>query len=296
MELNLKNVGLMGRLDDISILSTVQQIAIFLSSKGLNVILESSLAEKFEPQYQAQWQVSRLKMMGEVCDLVIIIGGDGCFLGAARALSQHKTPVIGVNRGKLGFLTDILPQQVESQLTAILAGDYTIESRFLLECQVKRAGSPVGNGSALNDVVLHPARVVQMIEFELYIEGKFVYTQRSDGLIITTPTGSTAYALSGGGPIMHPSLDAIALVPMFPHTLSSRPLVVPANSEIKLIIGASKLTAPQISCDGQRGIQLEVGDVVYVNKKSHKLNVLHPLQHNFYAVCRSKLGWSSRLT
>lgn len=296
MELNLKNVGLMGRLDDISILSTVQQIALFLSSKGLNVILESSLAEKFEVDQQAQWQISRLKMMGEICDLVIVIGGDGCFLGVARALTQHQTPVIGVNRGKLGFLTDILPQQVEAQLTAILAGEYTIESRFLLECQVKRAGSPVGSGSALNDVVLHPARVVQMIEFELYIEGKFVYTQRSDGLIITTPTGSTAYALSGGGPIMHPSLDAIALVPMFPHTLSSRPLVVPANSEIKLIIGASKLTAPQISCDGQPGIQLEVGDVVYVNKKSHKLNVLHPMQYNFYEVCRSKLGWSSRLT
>ena len=161
---------------------------------------------------------------------------------------------------------------------------------------MKSKGRIIGQGDALNDVVIHPGKAVQMIEFELYIEGEFVYSQRSDGLIICTPTGSTAYSLSAGGSIMHPSLDAISITPMCPHTLSSRPILVNGNSEIKIVMGAYKGEFSQISCDGQEGIPVENNDVIYIRKKPQKLQLVHPLQHNFYEVCRSKLGWGSKLS
>jgi len=164
----------------------------------------------------------------------------------------------------------------------------------MLNMEVKAAGTALGEGIALNDVVLHAGKSVHMIEFELYIEGQFVYRQRSDGLIIATPTGSTAYALSGGGPIMHPRLDAMVLVPMHPHTLSSRPIVVDGNSEVKLLMCAEDIS-PMVSCDGQSGLSLRAGDWVYVNKHPFKLRLLHPPGHDFYEACRTKLGWSSHL-
>lgn len=289
MDVHFRNIGLVGRTDLEEVLENILQIAEYLTQKGCHVIFESSLAGALNV---SRWQVSSLKAMGEVSDLVIVVGGDGTLLGASRALSYAKTPVVGVNRGQLGFLTDILPGQMEQQLDQILSGQFQIEKRFLLNCMIKRGGKPYANELAFNDVVLHSSEAVQMIEFELFIEGDFVYQQRSDGLIICSPTGSTAYALSAGGPIMHPSLDAITLVPMFPHTLSSRPIVVNANSEIKIVVGTCKNTPPQISCDGQVGIQLAVGDVIYVAKRSHQLTLLHPLSHNFYEACRSKLGWA----
>ncbi len=292
MELSFRNIGLMGRTDLPEVLDNLRQIAEFLSRAGCHVILESSLAEALSA---TQWQVSSVKLLGEASDLIIVVGGDGTLLGASRLLTLGDTPVVGVNRGQLGFLTDILPDQMEAQLKQILAGQYQIERRFLLGCRIKRDRTPVASELALNDVVLHSSAAVQMIEFDLYIDGEYVYTQRSDGVIVSSPTGSTAYALSAGGSIMHPSLDAIAIVPMFPHTLSSRPIVVNANSEIKMIIGPCKDTPPQISCDGQAGIQLEVGDVVYVSKHTRWLHLLHPTSHNFYEACRSKLGWSSSL-
>ena len=174
--------------------------------------------------------------IGRDSDLVIVVGGDGSLLGAARSLAAQEVPVLGVNRGRLGFLTDISPQQLESQLEGVLAGRYVLESRFLLDVLVMRGEEVLARGDALNDVVLNSGVSARMIEFDLYIEEQFVYTQRSDGLIISTPTGSTAYSLSGGGPIMHPGLDALVLVPMFPHTLGSRPLVIHGNSSVRICL------------------------------------------------------------
>lgn len=293
MEAAFRNIGLIGRSEDDRVLVVVASLVQFLCEKGVNIILEPLLAEKLNV---TEHQEARIQTMGEICDLVIVVGGDGSLLGAGRVLAKYGTPVVGINRGQLGFLTDILPQQMALQLNQILAGFFRIESRFLLNCWVNRDDQPIARGVALNDVVLHPSEAVRMIEFELYIEGQFVYALRSDGLIIATPTGSTAYALSGGGPIMHPSLEAICLVPMFPHTLSSRPIVVSANSEIKIVVGTSRGLAPKVSYDGQPGVQLAEGDSIYIVKKSHKLKLLHPLDHDFYEACRSKLGWSSKLT
>ena len=288
-----RNIGVVGRHGNAAILTTIQQVISHLGEKGYHLIVEHSIADDLPP---IGVQTAELRKLGQMCDLIIVVGGDGCLLGAARAVAKSGVPLVGVNRGRLGFLTDIKPSQLTAKLDDILSGSYIIEPHFLLDCQVKRAGKVVAEADALNDVVVHPGKAVQMIEFELYIEGQFVYSQRSDGLIVSTPTGSTAYSLSAGGAIMHPSLDAIAVVPMYPHTLSSRPIVVSGTSEIKIIMGQFRAAEPQVSCDGQSGVSLETNDVIYVRQKPHKLQLIHPVEHDFYESCRSKLGWGKKLT
>lgn len=290
---HFRNIGLIGRLGSGRVVDTLRRLKRFLLNSGYTVILEDSVAELLPGHQQ---QVSTRKMMGEICDLVIVVGGDGSLLGAARALCRYNVPVLGVNRGGLGFLTDISPDELEQRVGEVLAGQYMVEQRFLLDAFVRRDNEQLGSGEALNEVVLHPGKSARMIEFELHVDGQFVYSQKSDGLIVATPTGSTAYALSAGGPIMHPKLDAVVLVPMFPHTLSSRPIVVDGNSELKVHISKQNGIYPQVSCDGQVHIACAPGDTLIIRKKPQKLRLIHPLDHNFYAICRSKLGWSSRLT
>ena len=286
-----RSVGLIGRLGSKSVIDTLKQMIRFLESRNLNIVIDSKVADLIPGHGQ---QVSSQKMMGEIVDLVIVVGGDGSLLGAARSLATSNVPVLGVNRGNLGFLTDISPDDFEKQVADVLEGRYVVDKRFLLDVIVKRSGSPIAEATALNDTVLHPGKATRMIEFELWIEGQYVYTQRSDGLIVSTPTGSTAYALSAGGPLMHPKLDALVLVPMFPHTLSSRPIVVEGNSELKLVISENNETYPSISCDGQTSITLAPGDTITIHKKPQKLRLLHPLDYDFYSTCRTKLGWSSK--
>lgn len=285
-----RNIGIIGR-DSSGVTETLQRLITFLRSRGLNIIIGDHIQHLLDPQYLQDARISSRKMIGEVSDLIIVVGGDGSLLAAARTLARYDVPVLGVNRGRLGFLTDVSPDEIEQLVGEVLDGKYHIEKRFLLDVTVKRNGEPIGTADALNDVVLNSGTSAKMIEFELYIEGEFVYRQRSDGLIISTPTGSTAYSLSGGGPIMHPRLDAIVLVPMFPHTLTSRPIVVDGNSEIKIVICENDVAQLPITCDGQVPLTALQGDVVYVTKKPHKLKMIHPLTHSFYASCRDKLGW-----
>lgn len=284
-----RNIGIIGRLGSKKVIETVRRLKRYLVEEGYHVILQDRIAEVMPGHGM---QISTQKLLGEICDLVIVVGGDGSLLGAARALAKHNTPVLGINRGRLGFLTDISPDEgMEEAIQAVLDGEYVEEQRFLLDAEIKRNGVALAGSEALNDVVLHPGKSARMIAFDLYVEGQFVHHQRADGMIVSSPTGSTAYALSGGGPIMHPKLDAIVLVPMFPHTLSSRPIVVDGNSEIKLVIGESNETYPTVSCDGQKHIPCAPGDAVTIRKKPHKLKLIHPKDHNFYEICRSKLGW-----
>ena len=286
---SFRNIGLIGRPDRASVVDTLNLLEQYLLQEGLTVIYDEGTATLMQRE---SLQVCSRALLGEVCDLVIVVGGDGSLLHAARALARYKTPVLGVNRGRLGFLTDISPDEVITKVASVLHGDYSIDYRFLLSLEVRSNGNPVGEALALNDVVLHAGKSVHMLEFELYIEGQFVYRQRSDGLIVATPTGSTAYALSGGGPIMHPKLDAIVLVPMHPHTLSSRPIVVDGDSEIKIRITETTLR-PLVSPDGHSGISLNAGDWVYIKKHPFKLKLIHPPGYDFYAACRTKLGWGS---
>ena len=290
---HFRSIGLIGRVGSGQVVDTLRRLKRFLLERGHSVILEDAVADML-PGHQLQ-VCSRL-MLGELCDLVIVVGGDGSLLGAARALCQSKVPVLGVNRGGLGFLTDISPEELEERVGDVLEGKYMAESRFLLDTLVYRGEEKLGSISALNEVVLHPGKSARMIEFEMFIDGQFVYSLKSDGMIVATPTGSTAYSLSAGGPIMHPKLDAMVLVPMYPHTLSSRPIVVEGNSEIRIIISRNNEIYPQVSCDGQEHIACAPGDALIIRKKPQSLRLIHPLDHNFYAICRSKLGWSSRLT
>lgn len=286
-----RNIGVIGR-EDSGVAETLHRLLDFLAGRTVNVVLDEQVAPLIPGD---GYRVSSRKMIGEVCDLIIVVGGDGSLLGAARTLARYNAPVLGINRGRLGFLTDVLPDDIEAQVGAVLNGEYRLEKRFLLDVEVLRNGDPVGRGDALNDVVLNSGTSGHMMEFELFVDGEFVYRQRSDGLIISTPTGSTAYSLSAGGPIMHPKLDAILLMPMFPHGLSSRPIVIDGDSEIKMVVSADVARKPPVTCDGQVKITTEPGDTIYVRKKPHKLKLVHPLEHSFYASCRDKLRWGSQI-
>ncbi len=228
-------IGLLGRIGSESAYYSLQRLILFLQKQGVEIYLDQETTAAMPNPHRLP--VLTRDEMAEQSDLAIVVGGDGSLLSSARAMCEKGVPLLGINRGRLGFLTDISPEEIERKVGPVLAGHYLSEYRFLLEMKVMRAGRQEGEGSALNDVVLHPGQHIRMIEFELYINDEFVYRQRSDGLIISTPTGSTAYALSVGGPIMHPDLDAIALVPLNPHTLSSRPIVVHGASEIKVLVG-----------------------------------------------------------
>ena len=231
--------------------------------------------------------------LGRTCQLVIVIGGDGTFLSAARSLVDYDVPLLGINVARLGFLTDLNPMELSEPLEAILAGNFQEERRFLLETSILRADTNVFQATALNDVVLHKSNIARLIEFETRIDSHLVYRQRSDGLIVSTPTGSTAYALAGGGPILHPGLDAIVLVPICPHTLTNRPLVVDIDSRIEIVLGEGDQAEGHLTCDGQTALQLHPGDRVVIETKPHRLHLIHPPSYDYFATLRSKLGWNS---
>ena len=307
-------VGLSGRVFTDQTLNSVERLIDFLQARAIEVVVLDKMAAMLDRDDIDRGDTDAI---GARCDLAIVIGGDGSMLDAARSMVAHQVPVLGVNRGRLGFLTDIMPSEIEQKVGEVLDGHFIIERRFLLDMTVLRDGGEplrdtqgddgkdnppkadktvIATGDALNDVVLHPGRYIRMIEFELYIDDQFVYSQSSDGLIVATPTGSTAYALSGGGPLMYPSMDAIVLVPLNPHTLSSRPIVVDGNSRIKLLVGDSMTTELNITCDGQASTVVRAGDEIHITKKPLQLELIHPTNHNYYETCRSKLGWSQHLT
>ena len=291
-----KQVGLIGRLHSPAVIETLHCVIKCLNRCQCNVWVDERIADSLnnDQRTSATYGTGDRHFLGQQCDLVIVVGGDGSMLSAARVMATYGVAVIGINRGKLGFLTDIAPDQVETSLEAVLAGRFETSNRFMLSAHVLRNGEEVGRGSGLNDIVLHPGKSARMLAYDLSIDGTAVYFDRADGLIIATPTGSTAYALSAGGPIMHPGLGAIALVPMNPHNLSSRPLVVAADAELEILIGEDNSTQPIISCDGQVHIVCEPGDRVHIQRHEAQLKVLHPLGHHFYDRCRSKLGWHAR--
>ena len=282
-------VGLVARTGSPLVLDSLKSVERFLRSQSVQVILEDLAAGMLG---ETDLQVCTQEELGSCCDLVIAVGGDGIILGAARTLAPFGIPLLGINRGRLGFLADVSPDEIELRVGEVLAGDYSIEEHFLLEGEVSVAGHEVP--SALNEVIIHSATMAKMIEFDLYVNDVFVYNQNSDGLIVSSPTGSTAYALSAGGPIMHPSLDAIVLIPMFPHSLNSRPLVVPGNSELKIVIG-SGFGEARVSFDSHLEFEVQPGESVIIRKKQEKLKLIHPPGQSFYGVCRSKLDWASRL-
>lgn len=285
-----ERVGIVGFVDKPTIKSTVSRLARFLVSEGTSPSIENSAMLDGNIDGVA---VQTRKEMGVNCDLVIVVGGDGSLLHAARDFVDFDIPILGVNLGRLGFLTDIAPQQLEQSVHEVLRGNSATTHRFLLEAVLIRDGEEIEKGIALNDIVLHPRGSIRMIEFSLRINDQYVYTQRADGLIVSTPTGSTAYALSGGGPIIHPNLDAINIVPINPHTLSNRPIIVNAGAQLEIAVERDSNVDAQFVFDGQKYLEAELGDRIHIRKKQKELRILHPVEHDFYATCRTKLNWAN---
>lgn len=290
MKPHFKRIGLLGKSEDQNVSMTLRALTAYLEQQKSRILLDQSIADIFpEPPHAV---VDR-QTLADSCDLAIVVGGDGTLLNAARSLAESGIAVLGVNLGRLGFLVDVSPEEMTQQMEKILAGEFIEEQRTLLHATVTRNDDVLSETAALNDVVVHKKDVARMIELDTWIDDYFVNTNRSDGLIISTPTGSTAYALSGGGPILHPKLDAITLVPICPHTLSNRPLVVDDESVIKIIIHKGTLEAT-VSCDGQVSHTLEAGDHIIIRKHDHSLRLLHPQGHDYFAVLRKKLRWSEQ--
>lgn len=269
---------------------TLQRLVEFLSEKNIEVFQDSDTASGFE----LKLPILERDNMGEKQDLIIVVGGDGSLLSAARMAIKVNVPVIGINRGRLGFLTDISPQEIDEQLGAVLIGEYREERRFLLQTRIHDDESTYFQGDALNDVVLSRGRETHLIEFDICINQQFVSHYRADGLIIATPTGSTAYALSAGGPIMHPQLNAMVIVPMFSHSLSTRPLVIDGHDHIDVKISKSNESDLQISCDGHESRLVKPGQMISIEKNAQQLRLLHPNNYHYYDTLRIKLGWGSK--
>ncbi|MEW6353997.1 MAG: NAD(+) kinase [Pseudomonadota bacterium] len=284
-------IGLIGRYADPSIQLTLKALSDYLKQRRLRVILDESTAELL-PGHGLE--TGSRALIGEHCDLVIVIGGDGTLLNAARSLIGYDVSLLAINRGRLGFLADISPGEMMEKLDAVLQGSYTEEDRIMLRAAIEREGECISGSDALNDVVVHKWNVARMIEFETYVNDHLVHTHRSDGMIVATPTGSTAYALSSGGPILHPALNAIVLVPVCPHTLSNRPIVVDGDSRVEIRVKDGSQSA-QVTCDGQIGLSLASGDLIKIRRKDKKIRLLHPPGHDYYRVLRAKLHWGGKL-
>lgn len=287
--MKFNHIGIITKPQAETAMQTLQTLCDFLHQKNYEVWLDPSVPDSIK-HYNFK-KVSREKI-AEQCDLAIVVGGDGTILNAVRSLSHTKVPLLGVNVGRLGFLADISPEEMETSLDEILAGCYREEQRFLLEMQVIRDNKTIFKGDAFNDVVVHIRDVARMIEFETRIDDEFVNHQRADGIVISTPTGSTAYALSAGGPLLHATLDAITLVPISPHTLSNRPLVVHADSQIDILVCNTKQGIAQATCDGHSSTDVHVGDHIKVKRKTDTITLLHPKQHSYFEILRAKLHWS----
>lgn len=281
-----KNIGILAKQSDDQIETALLNLYHFLVEQNVHIMVDNNAARflNIPP--------SNHEELAKNIDLAIVIGGDGTLLGAGRLLASYNVPIVGVNLGRLGFLVDVSPDEMTTLLAEVLAGTYTEESRFILTAEVYRREAKIGRGDAVNDIVLHVRNEIRMIEFTTHINDTFVNTQRADGIVISTPTGSTAYSLSGGGPILHPELEAIVLVPICPHTLNNRPIVVNSKDTIEISLCKQRNTEARVSFDGQSNINLEPGDRIVINRKSHCLRLLHPKSYDYYHILRAKLRWS----
>jgi NAD+ kinase len=282
-----RKVALIGKYKSPEIGEALGRLASFLREQGCGVLVEQGAAASAGSN---GFTVAGWDEIGADADLAVILGGDGTLLHAARRLAGHDVPLVGVNQGRLGFLTDIGREDMLERIGELVAGHYQREQRMLLDAELLRGAERVTRTVALNDVVMNKGDLGRMIEFEVRIDGEFVYTQRSDGIILATPTGSTAYALSANGPILHPSLTGIALVPLCPHALSNRPITVSDQATIEIV-----LLPPhdgRVHFDGQTRVEARAGDRVRVSRSQHSVTLLHPPGYSYFAMLREKLRWS----
>jgi NAD+ kinase len=290
MSAHFRTIALIGKPDAERIAETLTELYRHLAQRGLRVIVERDCA-RFVAAVSPE--TGSFADIGGQCDFAVVVGGDGTLLTAARYLAQFDIPLIGVNLGRLGFLVDISPADIVARLDEILDGRYSAEERFILQAKIWRADRVVYQQTAINEVVVHSWNATSMIEIETSINGAFLNSQRSDGLIVSTPTGSTAYALSAGGPILSPTLKAIVLAPINPHTLTNRPIVVDDDSVIEIAFRPSKQFKAQVVCDNVSIPDVEITDRIEIRKEAKPFRILHPLNYDFFEILRAKLNWSS---
>jgi len=288
-----KTIALVGKYHSREIAESLRQLAEYLHERGVSVFIERETAEQVGRQVDlARWVTCGFNDIGAHADLAIVIGGDGTMLNAARRLARYRVPLVGINQGRLGFMTDIARDDMLTGIDDLLDGRFTAENRMLLDAEVIRDGKEVAANQALNEVVVDKGAIGRMIEFALSIDGEFIYNLRSDGLIVSTPTGSTAYSLSSGGPILHPTLTGIALVPLCPHALTNRPIIVNDQANIELVV--VQADDPRVHFDGQVTLDLLAGDSVRLKRSEYTICFLHPPGYSYFAMLRQKLHWSER--
>ena len=287
MPREFKTVALWGRLGERSVTEPALQLLTHLRERGITVL--ASLTSDAARELKGATHVDE-RELAERADLVVAIGGDGTLLHAARNVAARNVPLVGINRGRLGFLTDVSPEHMRETLDAILAGDFLAERRLMLSAAL---GQQTAKSAlfALNDIVLQRGDTGRLLDFTTDVDGAYVNNHRGDGLIVATPTGSTAYALSCGGPIIQPNVDALAMVPICPHTLSDRPLVLPSTSEIRVTLDNAGGSEAQVVCDGEALGRMSAGDVLTIKLAKQAVTLLHPRDYNYYELLRSKLNW-----
>jgi len=286
MKNRFNRVALVSRPQTESVGGTVREIATFLRRRGVSVLVEERSAVMLgAPEVEA----ASLERIGHEADLAVAIGGDGTMLGAARALAPHEVPLVGINHGRLGFITDIGLDSWSQALSSILEGHFASEERTLLTARVVRDQEVVWTELALNDVVVSRSSRAGMIELQVHVDDLYMYSQRADGLIVATPTGSTAYALSANGPILHPQLEGIVLVPVAPQSLSNRPIALP--DDVTITIRVVEGREPRVAGDMQVFSDLQVGDDIIVQRAGFTTTFLHPPGYSYFATLRGKLNW-----
>ena len=281
-----KKISLITNSTASEVAETLRALVDYLQQREILVELDECSAGIMDGE---ELPVASAETIGMDSDLAIAIGGDGTMLKAAHLVCTKGIPLLGINRGQLGFLADIPADNFAVHLDEILLGHFAEDERFMLYTQVYRGSELVCAHFAFNDVVIQKWNVAKLIEFETYVDGRFVHKQRSDGMIVSTPTGSTAYALSGGGPILYPSLNALVLVPICPHSLTNRPLVINGNSKVEMILGTWGINHASLTCDAEIPTELESGDRIQVEKKNQTLRLIHPANHDHFAILRAKL-------
>ncbi|MEM8984801.1 MAG: NAD(+) kinase [Pseudomonadota bacterium] len=278
-------IGVLGNALDSRVATPMRALVRLLGERSIHVVLDA------ENPLGPDLEHKPLESLAGNVDLLVAIGGDGTLLSAAAHAVRANKPLLGINRGRLGFLTDVSPNELDSKLAAMLDGDFSESRRALLNARIMTANGRELAATALNDVVLTRQQPGRMIDFATYVDGHFVNAHAGDGLIAATPTGSTAYALSCGGPIMQPELDAIALVPICPHTLSDRPIVLPGSAEIRVVAQARSGSPGEVNCDGQILGTLDSGDELIIAVSERKLTLIHPPKYDYFELLRSKLNW-----
>lgn len=289
--MHFKTVAIVGRYQDAGLDAPLRKLAATLQAAGCSVLLEADTARNTGI---TEFTIASYQEIGERADLAVIMGGDGTMLGAARELARSRVALIGINHGRLGFITDIPLHTATDALGSVLQGQYDIEERIMLEGEVIRNQQVLFSGLALNDVVINRAGRGGMIELRVELDDTFMYSQRADGLIVATPTGSTAYSLAVNGPIVHPSVNAILLVPVAPQTLSNRPIVLPDTGTLSLTITALGRVefGASVHFDMQTWSNCQAGDRINVRRAAHGVRFVHPKGYSFFSTLRRKLNWN----